>query len=51
MTRANLLCFPGAIAIVGGLYLVHPALACIGGGVLLLFLGIVEQLKRKDTPQ
>lgn len=52
MTRADLICWLGSTVIGGGLYLIHPAAACLWGGCVLLAIGVSQQLKtRKDKQQ
>jgi hypothetical protein len=52
MTKADLICWLGSVVIGGGLYIIHPAAACLWGGAVLLAVGVLLQKKsRKDNPQ
>lgn len=53
MTAANTCCTIGAVVIGGGLYQVHPALACLWGGALLVACGVAIHRReaKKDKPQ
>lgn len=49
----EILSWSGIAGIAVGLYLVHPAAMFVGVGGVLLFLGVMANLKatRKDNPQ
>jgi len=53
MKRSDLLSAFGSLVISGGLYLLHPAVACLWVGGVLVGLGVVSHLKeaKKDKPQ
>lgn len=46
---SEILSWSGVAAIVAGLWIVHPAAACVGAGGVLLFLGVLKS--RKDIPR